>query len=31
MGHFHNVIGFAVYPEVDITQFAKRIVAFEPG
>ena len=31
MGHFHNVIGLAVYPEVDITQLVKRVVVLESG
>ena len=31
MGHFHDVVGFAAYQEIDIPQFTKGIFVFEPG
>ena len=31
MGHFHNIVSFAVYPEINITQIPQWVVAIEPG
>ena len=31
MCHFHNIVGFAVHPKIDVTQLAQGVIALEPG